>query len=116
MSKLTPAEETANEIERNRFVEEYIKELKWHDSTSDEVRTYVCGNLRGLWSCVEASNAELRKRYGEARSLVKRLTDGYYREGTEDTETIDEAMSDALDWISHEELEDEVFHSKKKES
>lgn len=103
--------DTDAEIARNEFVEKYIRELRWSDATSDEIQTYVAGNLRGFWSRVQASNAELRKRYDEARALVKRCTDAFYRDGHEDGETIDDAMSEALNWVSQEELEDEVFGS-----
>lgn len=106
-------ESTDKEIAQNAFVERYIAELQWHESTADDVRTYVAGNLRAFWSRVSASNAELRKRYDEARVLVKRCTDAYYREGIEDSETIAEAMSDALDWVSLEELEEEIFEDEK---
>ena len=101
--------ETDTEIERNQFVENYIRELQWDALTSDEIQTYVAGNLRGFWSRVEGSNSELRKRYDEARALLKRCTEAYYRDGHEDGETVDEAMSEALDWVSHEELEEEIF-------
>lgn len=94
----------------NEFIDNYIKELKWDEKTPDSVRTAVESNLRGFWLRVEASNTELWNRYNEARALVKRCTDGYYRDGCDDGETIDEAMSDALDWVSQEELEEEVFN------
>lgn len=101
--------DTDAEIARNEFVEKYISEMRWDESASDEIRGYVAGNLRGFWSRVAASNAELRKRYDESRALVKRCTDAFYRDGYEDGETIEDAMSEAFDWISHEELEEEIF-------
>jgi len=101
--------ETDAEIARNEFIEKYIAEMQWDESTPDEIRGYVIGNLRGFWSRVAASNAELRKRYDESRALVKRCTDAFYRDGHEDGETIDDAMSEALDWVSHEELEEEIL-------
>jgi len=101
--------ETDAEIVSNQFVENHIRELQWSDATSEEIRTYVAGNLRGFWSRVKASNNELRKRYDEARALLTRCTEAYYRDGHEDGETIDEAMDDVLSWVSQEELEEEIF-------
>jgi predicted phage gp36 major capsid-like protein len=101
--------ETDAEIARNEFVEKYISEMQWDASTPDEIRGYVIGNLRGFWSRVEASNTELRKRYSEARSLLKRCVDAYDREGFEDGDTMDDAAVEAMNWLSQEELEEEVF-------
>jgi len=103
--------ETDAAIARNSFVEQYIKELTWSDQTHDDIVSAVAGNLRGFWGRVEASRTELFTRYHEAKSLIRRSVDAYYRDGHEDGEPISEVMSDALLWVSAEDLEDEIFPS-----
>jgi len=101
--------DTDADIARNEFVEKYIAEMRWDESTSDEIRGYVAGNLRGFWSRVQGSNSELRKRYNEARALMKRATDAWYRDEYDEGPTAEEAMVEALHWVSQEELEDEIM-------
>lgn len=62
-------------------------------------------------SDLEASNQELLKRYHEAKKLLRRCCEAYYRDHYEDGETIDVAISDANQWVSQEDLEDEIFPS-----
>ena len=93
-------------FERNDCIDRDVAIAGYDDSYEEGSHWQVDG---GFWSRVSGSNNELRKRYNEARALVKRCTDGYYREGDEDSETIDGAMSDALHWVSQEELEEELF-------
>ena len=101
--------ETDEEIARQQFVEDYIKSLNWAEPVDDYMVTIVAGNLRAFWSRVQASHGEMKRRYTEARSIIKRSTDAFYREGHEDSETIDVAMERALHWVSGEELEEEIF-------
>ena len=56
---LTPEQETARAIAESEVIERYIRGLKWHPSTSEEVRTSVAGNIRGFyaWLC---DNGHLR--------------------------------------------------------
>lgn len=103
--------ETDEEIARQQFVEDYIKSLNWAEPVDDYMVTIVAGNLRAFWSRVQASHSEMRRRYHEARDMMKKATDAFYREGHEDSETIDVAMERALHWVSQEELEDEIFKS-----
>jgi len=102
-------EETNEEIERHKFVEDYIKSLQWREPVDDDIVMYVAGNLRAFWSRVQASNSELRKRYNEARSLMKRATDAWYQDELYEGPSAEEAMSEALHWVSQEELEDEIM-------
>lgn len=101
--------ETDEEIARQKFVEDYIKSLNWAEPVDDYMVTIVAGNLRAFWSRVQGSNTELRKRYNEARALMKRATDAWYRDEYQEGPTAEEAMTEALHWVSQEELEDEIF-------
>lgn len=101
--------ETDQEIERQRFVEDYIESLTWTNSVSDETRAIVAGNLRTFWARVQGSNAELRNRYTEARQIAKRCTDAWYRDESEDGESAEDAMAELLSWVGYEELEDEIL-------
>ena len=103
------AAETNEEIERQKFVEDYIKSLQWSEPVDDYMVTIVAGNLRAFWSRVQGSNSELRKRYNEARALMKRATDAWYRDEYDEGPTAEEAMVEALHWVSQEELEDEIM-------
>ena len=101
--------ETDEEIARQEFIENYIKSLTWSDATDDYLRTLVAGNLRAFWTQVQASNAELRKRYNEARRLAKLAAYAWYRDEYEDGPTVEEQMAQVLEWVSQEELEDEIM-------
>jgi hypothetical protein len=103
------AAETNEEIERQKFVEDYIKSLQWREPVDDDIVMFVAGNLRAFWNRVQGSNSELRKRYNEARGLMKRATDAWYRDEYEEGPTAEEAMVEALHWVSQEELEDEIM-------
>lgn len=36
----------------DQWIEEYIKGLSWAEGTPDEMKTVVCGNLRGLYNAL----------------------------------------------------------------